>query len=90
MDSIFTDSTLYLGDHNPPPFNNMKNLSSFKEYLKGSILTFISSFAVAFIPFLGGADFSHSAILAAILTAARLALKAVLESLAVIKPTKSA
>lgn len=67
----------------------MTNLSSLKEYVKSSLVTFIATFAAAVAPGFGDASFTKSALVALLLVGIRAGVKAVLEVLAVIKPTTS-
>lgn len=66
-----------------------QNLSNFREYVKSAAITFISTFAVAFVPFLGNDNFKESLLISALLAAVRAGFKAVLEMLAVIRPTET-
>lgn len=60
---------------------------SIKQFLISSIITFISTFALAFLPFLGDNTLSHSAIVGGITVAARLAIVAVFQGLTNITKT---
>lgn len=64
-------------------------MSSFKEYLKSSAVSFIAGFALAVLPFIGDLSFSKAAIMGLVFVGVRAGVKAVLEVLSFIKPTTS-
>lgn len=60
-------------------------LSSFNHYFKSSVVTFIATFAAAVLPMWGDAGFTRSALVALAMVGLRAGVKAILESLALIK-----
>lgn len=64
-------------------------MSSFKEYVKSSIVTFIAAMAAAILAEWGHVIWSQAGIFALAGVGVRAGIKAVLEILAFIKPTTS-
>lgn len=62
-------------------------MSSFGEYLKSSVITFVATFAAAVLPGIGDVQFSKGAIIALILVGIRAGVKAIFEMLAVVNAT---
>ncbi len=64
-------------------------MSSFKEYVKSSIISFIAAFAIAVLAEWGHIVWSSVGVIGLISVGARAGVKAILEMLALIKPTTS-
>lgn len=56
-----------------------------KDYVKSSVITFVSTFAIAVVPFLGDASWSKSALLGLLLVGVRAGVKGLFEYLATVK-----
>lgn len=66
--------------------SNMQ-VSSFFEYVKSSVLTFIATFALAVLPGFDNASLTKAGIISLVMVGVRAGIKAILEILSVIKPT---
>ena len=63
----------------------MQNLSSWQEYFKSSVITFVAVFATAVLPQLGDAPMTKASLVALAMVGIRAGVKALLEILAGMK-----
>ena len=60
-------------------------MSSGREYAKSMLITFVSAFAIAVIPFLGDATIEQGAMVSIIMTGGRAGIKAIFEYFSILK-----
>lgn len=62
-------------------------MSTFSEYVKSSVVTFIAAFSVSVLAQWGSVEWTHAGLFALAGVGVRAGVKAILEILALIKPT---
>ena len=60
-------------------------MSSYKEYLKSSLITFVSAFLLAVVPFIGDMEWNKAVVSALIFAGVRAGVKAVAQYFAILK-----